>query len=242
MKKCILFAFLTCFVITASALPNNVKPGKKILVFFLTKGYHHNSIANGLVALQKIGSENNLQVDTTTNPALFTTENLANYKAIVFLNPTGTGLFNDAQKLAFKGYINNGGGFVGIHAATDCNYEWEWYGKMVGGYFESHPKTQEAKIYVVDKKHPASKVVPNPWVHTDEWYNFKSFNPDVTVIMKVDEKSYKEGKMGDNHPVAWYHEYDGGKAFYTALGHTEACYTDEVFLKHLTGGIKWAIK
>lgn len=215
---------------------------KSVLVFSLTKGFHHASIADGIVAIKKLGLANNFQVDTTTNVNLFTAENLKKYKTIIFLSPTGTNIFNEDQKAAFKQYINNGGGFVGIHAATDCNYEWEWYGKLVGGFFESHPKIQEAKLNIVTPKNKLVKGLPNPWVHTDEWYNFKNFNTAVNVLIKVDETSYQGGKMKNEHPISWFHEYDGGKVFYTALGHTKECYKDPLFLKHLLAGIKWTMK
>lgn len=214
----------------------------KILIFSLTKGFHHTSIADGITAIQKLGAQNKFNVDTTTDVNQFTTENLKQYQSIIFLSPTGSNLFNDAQKLALKQYINNGGGFVGIHAATDCNYEWEWYGKMVGGYFESHPKIQDAKLIIVDSKNKLVKGLPQPWLHKDEWYNFKSFNTSVKVLIKVDETSYKGGNMNNNHPISWTHIYDGGKVFYTALGHTKECYTDQLFLNHLLAGLKWTMK
>ncbi|WP_235969850.1 ThuA domain-containing protein [Pedobacter planticolens] len=220
------------------------KAAKKpvILVFSLTKGYHHASIADGIIALKKLGLENRFDVDTTTNVNLFTPENLKKYKVLVFLSPTGSNVFNDEQKAAFKQYINNGGGFVGIHAASDCNYEWEWYGKMVGGFFESHPKVQDAKLNIIEPKNKIVKGLPQTWLHKDEWYNFKSFNPTVKVLLKVDETSYQGGTMKNDHPISWYHEFDGGKVFYTALGHTKECYTDPLFLQHLLAGMKWAMK
>jgi type 1 glutamine amidotransferase len=213
-----------------------------ILVFSLTKGYHHASIADGIIAIKKLGVENRFTVDTTTDVRLFTSENLKKYKALVFLSPTGSSIFNDEQKAAFKQYINNGGGFIGIHAATDCNFEWEWYGKMVGGFFDSHPKVQDAKLNIIDPKNKIVKGLPQPWPHKDEWYNFKSFNTSVNVLIKVDETSYQGGTMKNDHPISWYHNFEGGKVFYTALGHTKECYTDPLFLQHLLAGMKWAMK
>lgn len=230
----------TCFGFKAVGKTMAKRP--IILVFSLTKGYHHASIADGIIAIKKLGIENGFDVDTTTNVNLFTSENLKKYKALVFLSPTGSNLFSDSQKAAFKQYINNGGGFVGIHAASDCNYEWEWYGKMVGGFFESHPKIQDAKLSIIEPKNKIVKGLPQPWPHKDEWYNFKSFNPTVKVLIKVDETSYQGGNMKNDHPISWYHKFDGGKVFYTALGHTKECYTDPLFLQHLLAGMKWAMK
>lgn len=213
-----------------------------VLIFSLTKGYHHASIADGIVAIKKLGDENNFTVDTTTDVRTFTSENLKKYKALVFLSPTGSNVFNDEQKAALKQYINNGGGYVGIHAASDCNFEWEWYGKMVGAFFDNHPKVQQAKMIITDPKNKLVKGLPQSWEHTDEWYNFKNFNLSVKVLIKVDETSYTGGTMKNDHPISWYHEFEGGKVFYTALGHTAACYTDSLFLKHLLAGMKWVMK
>jgi type 1 glutamine amidotransferase len=214
---------------------------KTVLIFSLTKGFHHVSIDDGIIAIKKLGAENNFDVDTTTDVNAFTTENLKKYKSLIFLSPTGTNIFNDAQKAAFKQYINNGGGFVGIHAATDVNYEWEWYGQMVGAFFEKHPKIQDAKLEIILPKNKINKGLPQPWMHKDEWYNFKSVSPDIKVLIKIDETSYTGGTMNNNHPISWFHEFEGGKIFYTALGHTKECYTDPLFLGHLLAGINWTM-
>lgn len=138
--------------------------------------------------------------------------------------------------------MHQGGGFVGIHAASDCEYKWPWYNKLVGGYFKSHPKQQKAKLLVINKNHPSTRMLGDSWERFDEWYNLRDLNPDVTVLIKLDESSYTGGENGDNHPVCWYHDYEGGKAFYTALGHTDESYSDPVFLQHLLGGIQYAMK
>lgn len=244
MKQIAIYLSLFLGIVLSFGFMPKVENSKKqtVLVFSLTKGYHHASIADGIIALKKLGDENEFNVDTTTNVTAFNIENLKKYKTLVFLSPTGTNIFNDEQKAALKQYINGGGGFVGIHAATDCNFEWEWYGKMIGGFFESHPKIQEAKLNIITPKNRIVKDLPSPWLHKDEWYNFKNFNPAVKVLIKVDETSYTGGNMKNDHPISWYHEYDGGKVFYTALGHTKECYTDSLFLKHLLAGLKWTMK
>lgn len=214
----------------------------RVLIFFLTKGFKHKSIPAGITAIQKLGEQNNFDVDTTTNPENFNDNELKNYKALIFLSPTGDSFFNEAQKSAFKQFIHAGGGFAGVHAATDCLYEWSWYGQLVGAYFEKHPPIQEAKVLVADKNHLSTRHLTSPWLHTDEWYNFKSFNKSVKVLLQVDEESYKGGDMGSFHPVSWYHLFEGGRVFYTAMGHTDEAFTsDEMFLKHLLGGIKYVL-
>ncbi|QKJ33121.1 ThuA domain-containing protein [Mucilaginibacter mali] len=218
------------------------KSPDKVLIFSLTKGYHHASIADGITAIQKIGETDNFSVDTTTNPAMFTDANLKQYKALIFLSPTGNALLNADQQKAFVNYIHKGGGFVGIHAATDCLYDWDWYGKLVGAYFTKHPKIQPANLNIIDTKHPSTKMLPQTWQHTDEWYNFKQVSPDINVLMKIDETSYTGGEMNGNHPMAWYQKFEGGRVFYTALGHTKEDFTtDNLFLQHLTGGINYAL-
>ncbi|HEY4151223.1 MAG TPA: ThuA domain-containing protein [Chitinophagaceae bacterium] len=238
-----LFVLLT-LVITVSFDSNNNKlpiaKENKVLIFSKTNGYRHQSIPVGIEAIKKLGEQNGFSVYATEDSTYFTTENLAQYKVIIFLSPTGHVLGTDQQH-AMEGFIRKGGGFVGIHAATDCEYDWPWYVKLVGASFDSHPKQQNAKLIVVDKKHLSTKGLPPIWERFDEWYNFKNMNPDVTVLLKIDEKSYTGGKNGENHPVAWYHNYEGGRAFYTALGHTNESYSDSLFLGHLLGGIKYAM-
>jgi len=137
--------------------------------------------------------------------------------------------------------MNNGGGFVGIHAAADTEYNWSWYGNMLGAYFESHPKKQEAKIDIVNTKHPSTYFLGNEWIKFDEWYNYKNINPAIDVLMTLDDSSYEGGKNGKDHPIAWTHEFEGGSVFYTGLGHTEESYRDTTFLRHVLGGIQYAM-
>ena len=240
-KKVIFFSLLSWILITSckeeSAGSNN---GKRILVFAKTAGFRHSSIPNGKAAIQKLGKENNFDVDTTEDASVFTEDNLKKYAAVVFLNTTGN-VLNHKQEAAFERFIQAGGGFTGIHSATDTEYDWQWYAKLVGGNFESHPKPQNARLTVVEKNHPSTQHLPDIWERFDEWYNFKNVNKDVHVLVKIDEKSYEGGKMGDDHPMAWYHNYDGGRAFYTEFGHTEESYTDPNYLKHILGGIQYAI-
>lgn len=214
-----------------------------VLVFSKTSGYYHESIPDGIAAIQKLGSENGFQVDTTKDASKFTDSNLRKYKAIVFLSTTQDVLNNDQEK-AMENYIRSGGGFVGIHAAADTEYKWPWYNKLVGAYFKSHPNNpnvRNAVINVTDKDHPSTKELPDKWERSDEWYNYKDINPDLKVLARLDESSYEGGENGDNHPIIWYHEYDGGRAFYTGGGHTKESFQDPVFMKHVLGGIEYAM-
>ena len=165
----------------------NKRSGKpRILVFTKTAGFHHQSIPAGVSAIQKLGGENNFDVDTTSNASMFVEDTLRKYSAIVFLNTTGP-LLNTVQRIALERYIQAGGGYMGIHAATDAEYDWGWYARMAGANFESHPRQQEAKLIVKDKSHASTKHLPDVWTRKDEWYNFKRLNKDVHVLIAIDE-------------------------------------------------------
>lgn len=235
--------FLTCigfFISFACTNSTAGSAGQRILVFSKTVGFRHSSIPNGKAAIQKLGTENGFAVDTTEDNSVFTEDNLKKYAAVVFLNTTGN-VLDSRQEAAFERFIQAGGGFVGIHSATDTEYDWIWYARLVGANFESHPKIQPAKINVINKNHPSTQHLSDVWERTDEWYNFKNMNRGVNVLLKIDEKSYEGGKLGDDHPMAWYHEYDGGRSFYTEFGHTEESYTEANYLRHILGGIQYAI-
>ena len=212
----------------------------RILVFSKTAKYRHAAIDDGKTAILKLGKENGFTVDTTENTDFFKEEKLKNYAAVIFLNTTGD-VLNYEQQADFERYIQAGGGYMGVHAATDTEYDWQWYNNLVGAYFSNHPKIQEATLNVLDKTHPATAFLDKKWDRKDEWYNFKNINPEIKVLLTIDEESYKGGKNGASHPMAWYHEYDGGRAFYTGLGHTKESYIDPLFLQHLLGGVQYAI-
>lgn len=211
-----------------------------ILVFSKTEGYVHKSIGAGESALEFLGDRNKFNVITTKNAAEFTSEKLKKYKTVVFLNTTGD-VLNAEQQKAFEEYIQNGGGYVGIHAAADTEYDWPWYGKLVGAYFDSHPQQQTAHIRIKDSTHLSTKHLSAIWERFDEWYNYKQISPKIQVVAELVESSYEGGTNGDFHPIAWYQEYDGGRIFYTGLGHTNEAYTDEKFLDHLLGGIEYVL-
>ncbi|WP_420321073.1 ThuA domain-containing protein [Flagellimonas sp.] len=245
--RSIKFSLITfCFALIANAQePINIQEGAKmpdlVLVFTKTEGYRHKSIEKGARTLRQLGRTNGFIALQSESAEDFNSQNLKNFKLVIFLSTT-MDVLNDQQQRAMEQYIKGGGSFMGIHAAADTEYDWAWYGRLVGGYFESHPEQQQAKIDVVDRSHPSTAHLKNEWLHFDEWYNFKNLNPKVNVLMKLDESSYKGGTNGNNHPIAWYHKFDGGRAFYTGLGHTEASYDDPDFKQHLLGAIEWCLR
>lgn len=220
----------------------SLQEGLSLLLFSRTEGFRHGSIDQAIPALEGLGAEQGWRVDATEEPDAFETANLDNYDVVVFLNTTGD-VLDEGQQQAFEDYIAQGRGYVGIHSATDTEYDWAWYGEMLGGYFDGHPAVQEATIDVVDGAHPSTEHLGGQWDRNDEWYNF-SPNPSDTdsiqVLLRLDESSYNGGTMGDDHPIAWIHEYGGGRAFYTGGGHTGASFSEPDFLQHLAGGILWA--
>ncbi|MCA6461958.1 MAG: ThuA domain-containing protein [Chitinophagaceae bacterium] len=232
---------LVAIVLFQSSAEARLRKGKKILVFTKTKGFYHTSIVAGVKAIQQLGDDNKVQVDTTSDAGFFTSRHLKQYDAIVFLSTTGD-VLNDQQQRAFQQYISRGGGFVGIHAAADTEYDWPWYNALVGAYFLSHPQQQQAQLVIRDSTHPSTRHLPATWKKWDEWYNYKSIQPHIKVLITLEESSYSGGTNGSFHPIAWYHEVNGGRAFYTGLGHTDASFTDPLFLQHLWGGITYAMK
>ncbi len=215
----------------------------RVLVFSKTKGWKHTSIPFGIEAIFNMGKENGFLVDTTTNSSFFDDFNLKQYHAVIFNNTTQN-VLNAEQQAAFERYIQAGGGFVGIHAAADTEYEWPWYNKLMGAHFSSHPhnpNVKKATVSVTNKTHPSTSGLPDRWERTDEWYNYRSFYPGIKVLAYLDENSYEGGANGSNHPIAWYHEFDGGRAFYTGGGHENSSFSEPLFLNHLLGGIKYAM-
>mgnify|MGYP003630243942 FL=1 len=242
MKK-LFNALLFGFALIIVSCGGNKREGEpKVLVFSKTMAFKHASIPAGVAAIQKLGLENGFAVDTTKNAELFTDENLKQYSAVIFLSTTGN-VLDQYQEAAFERYIQAGGGYVGVHAAADTEYDWGWYNDLAGAQFLSHPRGMPTADFIIkDKNFKATQFFTDSvWTRTDELYNYKNINPDVNVVMTLDESSYEGGENGDFHPIAWYHDYDGGRAFYTGGGHADASYSEDLFLKHVLGGIEYAI-
>ncbi|WP_330321111.1 ThuA domain-containing protein [Streptomyces clavifer] len=225
---------------SARPAPAVADPAYDVLVFSKTAGFRHSSIDEGVAALRALGTANNFTVTATEDATAFTPANLDGYESVVFLSTTGD-VLNAAQQTAFEGYIAAGGGYVGIHAAADTEYDWSWYAGLAGSLFQSHPAIQPATVKVEDRAHDATAHLGPAWQRTDEWYDYRT-NPRTTahVLASLDESSYSGGSMGGDHPIAWCKDYQGGRAFYTGGGHTEESYADPSFRRHLLGGIRWS--
>jgi cytochrome c len=229
------------------ALPQAASPERsasakpRVLVFTKTASFRHDSIPAAIAAIRELGMANGLVVDATEDSGVFTNASLGRYDAVVFLMTTGD-VLDETQQRAFERFIRRGGGFAGVHSATDTEYGWPWYGGLVAARFKSHPHIQRASVRVA-ARHPSTAGLPDMWSRTDEWYNFaRNPRPSVHVLATLDETSYSPGPgaMGADHPIAWWHAYQGGRAWYTAGGHTAESYADPLFRRHLIGGIRYA--
>lgn len=213
---------------------------KNVLIFSKTTGFRHANIEKGAAVLQNLLHKNGINSIHSEDANYFSSDSLKTFDAVIFLSTTGD-LFNNQQKEAFQNFIRSGHGYVGIHAASDTEFNWPWYGQLVGGYFARHPAIQEAKIDVVNRKHLSTKHLNRVWMHRDEWYDFKDVKKGLNILMMLDETSYQGGEMGKFHPIAWFQEFDGGKVFYTGLGHTSESFDSPLFQQHVLGGLKYVL-
>ncbi len=221
----------------------------RVLVFSKSQGWHHQAIAEAITGLRALAARHDFAMDWDEDPARINPANLAKYQVIIFLLTTGD-ILNAEQQAAMESFIRSGKGFVGVHSAADTEYDWPWYKQLVGRNFYIHPVIQSAKLQLLERNFPGLEFTPERFLWTDEWYEFGKENvKGLHYLLAVDESSYnpaadwgnKKGTgMGKFHPVAWYHPFDGGRAFYTGLGHIAAIYSDPWFLAHLYGGIYWA--
>jgi len=226
-------------LVCATALYGNVA-NRSILVFSKTAGFRHDSIPVGRQAILDLAIVRGWTVAFTEDAGQIDSKRLKAYDAVVFLSTTGT-ILDKKQEKALTNFIHAGGGFVGVHAAADCEHDWAWYGQLVGAYFLQHPAQQEAVVKIEDATHPSTQGLPNPWSRKDEWYDYLADpRPNVHVLASLDQSSYTGSKMGNDHPIMWYHEFEGGRSWYTGMGHTQESYKDPVFLKMLAEGIEWS--
>ena len=237
----VLVGLITCSFLAAFTDAPPSEP--RVLVFSKTAGFRHDSIPVGITAMKELGAEGGFTVDATEDSSAFTNENLAKYAAVVFLNTTGD-VLNDPQQKAFERFIRNGGGYMGVHAAADTEYDWPFYGELIAGaYFKGHPAVQKARVVVEDDQFPASKMLPKSWERTDEWYVYRTSpraRRGVVVIASLDEDSYSGGNMNGDHPIAWYLTIDKGRSLYTGGGHTKESFREPLFREHLKAGTRWA--
>jgi type 1 glutamine amidotransferase len=219
-----------------------VRPSSfRVLVFTKHQGYSHRSIPAAVAAVHTLGARHGFTVLATDDANLFVDDALRAFAAVIFLNTTGN-ILSEEQKAAVERYVHAGGGVLGIHSALDTESGWAWYHRLLGADFANHPPVQRARLTVSSAAEGGSPRLPQPWERTDEWYNYRARPESVTVLVSVDEESYRGGAMGGSHPVSWSHDFEGGRAWYTAMGHTTCTYSEGPFLDHVLGGIRYAAR
>ena len=210
-----------------------------MLVFSRTEGFRHDSIEAGRDAIGGLGRAAGYEVTATEDPAIFSSAGLEPFAVVVFLNTTGD-VLDDSQQRAMEEFTRSGRGFVGIHSAADTEYDWDWYGGLVGAYFDRHPEPQPASVEVI-ASHPVVEGVAQQFERFDEWYDFRAQpGPGVTVLATVDESTYEGGAMGANHPIVWAQEYDGGRSVYVGFGHTPDSFDEPLVMTLIDNAIRWA--
>jgi type 1 glutamine amidotransferase len=243
--------FLMWLLISAALYGQTVIAQDQVLIYTRNgEGYVHDNIEAASTALLKICKDLGMQAEVSDDPKLFTKSNLAGYKVIIFNNTNNEAFTKESQREAFVDYIRSGRGFVAIHSACASERDWPWYWAMVGGTFVRHPKMQPFDIHMIDPDHPTTEFLPQIWPWEDECYFMNHLNPDIHVLYAADLRTIEDEKkqeypgdtFGNYFPLAWVHEFEDGRQFYTALGHKIAHYEDPLFVRHLKAGIAWSAK
>lgn len=251
MKKLAALVALQLSILSAPAPAGQAATAEtppQVLLFSHSTGFRHESIEPGAQAIKVLGAREKLVVVHSEDPDVFSADGLANIDAVIFLSSSTdpkkpeSEWFQGPRREALQAFVRRGGGVVGIHAASDSHYHWPWYQRLIGAHFASHPQgTPEGTVHVVAPAHRANKGLPKSITRVDEWYYFDDYNPQMTVLVTLDPASIGEKDVNPN-PVSWAHEFDGGRVFYTAMGHTVESYSDPYFLNHLAGGLAWVLK
>ena len=231
---------LSCKRERQPVLPQGTDAPAKLLVLTETQGYRHESIDAGLAMFRDNAADWGVEV-THSGGSEVVTQDLNAYDLVVLLNTTGD-VFTTAEQDALEQYLQQGGAIMGIHGAADAEYDWPWYGQMLGGWFDGHPEIQQADCIVADKTHSMTAHLPSVWPRTDEWYNFRNLAADNNVLVLLDENTYSGGTHGNYHPISWYREYGGGRIFYTGMGHTSSTYSEPLFTGHIKRAIDWLVR
>ena len=241
----------TALLALASFTTAHAKDKGRVLVYSGSTGYRHASIPAAVAAIKALGEKAGYVIDTSEDPEVFNADNLAKYKALVLVsNSTDpkkpeSEWFVGSKRDALVGFLKAGKGVIGLHAAADSHYNWGWYGQMIGGYFDHHPKgTPKGVVTVVDSRHPATAKLPRTLQRNDEWYYYKDFDPTVRVLVTIDPKSIGDSGEADvnPNPLVWCHDFGGGRVFYSALGHTDESWSEPYLVNLMTGALAYAVR
>lgn len=241
---CMMFTLTLCGQENKTEYENSIR----LLIFSKTEGFRHESISAGIKMLYDYSASQKWILTASEDPSVFNDTFLRNIDVVVFLNPSGD-VLSDAEQASFEQFMNSGKGMVGIHAAADFEYEWPFYGKLMGAWFKNHPPSQEATVLFENHDHPAMAPFKGMESYTtfDEWYTFRNNpRPNVNVLATLDESTImksdnEDWKMGD-HPLIWWQEIDGMRSFYTGFGHTPEAYQDDKIAEHIKNAINWAAR
>lgn len=232
-------------LICSSAASAQSEPGA-VLIFSHTSGYRHDSIPEGIAAIAAIAGDRGLSVEKSEDPAVFSSESLDRFRAVVLLNtttdpkdPASEWLVGD-RRVALKEFVARGGGILAVHAAADSHYHWPWYAELVGGRFAGHPPGTPTGQLTILPDPDLNRGLPGSIERADEWYYFDDLDPGSNYLMTLDPGSI-EAKDVNPNPLAWTRQVDGGRMFYTAMGHTKESYSEPFFLQHLSNGLEWVL-
>ncbi len=254
MKKYFCFLLIAVFIVSTNSSGQSVN-WKNIRVLVYTKngkGYVHDNIPFAARAIMDLGKKYGFRVDSSSNPIVMTERNLQQYSMLIFPSTNNDVFDTDAQRLAFRRYIEAGGGFVGIHSVTGTERKWTWFKMLLGGTFSWHAKFQKFTVRVIDPKHPSMKGTPLVWQKEDECYFAKELYPGPRTLMvndfsTIDTSDAKQkaalklhaGLFARYFPSAWEYDFDGGSTWCTTLGHDKRDYSDPTFINHIFGGISF---
>ena len=254
VNRVFLFSFFSSLVFTTVCAQNNFN-WKKVSVLVYTKngkGYVHDNIPSAVACIQQFGKKYGFRVDTSSNTSVMNESNLKQYTMLIFPSTNNDVFDNDEQRLAFRRYVEAGGGFVGIHSVTGTERNWKWFKMMLGGTFSWHAKFQTFNVKIVDPSHPSVQGLPNTWSKGDEFYFAKELYPGPKVLMAHDITSLdttdaaqkanivkNAGGYAELYPSVWTYDFDGGHTWVTTLGHDKKDYSDPLYMQHLLQGIRY---
>lgn len=239
---------LPFLLLLSCSTPQQEPTGPAILIFSHTTGWRHDSIPAGIDALTDIAQQRKLVVVASEDPAIFSTAELKRFRAIILLSPTtdpkdprSEWLLGD-RRTALQQFVTAGGGILAIHAAADSHYGWSWYGKLIGARFARHPPgTPQGSVSIVAPNHPAMCGLGRAVTRADEWYFFNGYDAQSKLLITLDPASIGE-PANSPAPIAWTRQVDGGRVFYTAMGHTKESYSETWFRQHLANGLDWVLQ
>ncbi|HWB27983.1 MAG TPA: ThuA domain-containing protein [Chitinophagaceae bacterium] len=247
MKKRLLPAILISAALSCAILHAGAQKRLNVIVVGSTDKYHAGSVAKGRQFFAQLAAGNNFNLCFTQDTAMINDDTLAKYQVFVQLHLAPFDM-STKQQAAVQKFIEQGKGWVGIHAAglTGKQFHpndvyWQWFEDAMGGVtYSPHPKFQQGTLIIEDHKHPVTKNLPAAIVMTDEWYEFdKSPRPNVRVLARADESTYHQNKPMGDHPLIWVNE-NYRRFIYIGVGHDSTAYDNPPYALLVKNAIIWA--